>query len=530
MSSALTRKVVLGYVRVLLVMEGLYFVVFWCACFLSPGAGVQGYGPAAVLAVLSAFGLSVPVFLTRGRRWAAAAAIVIEALWTVIGVWLAYGYWSDPPVGEVGAPGGQVAVALFLAAVGAVLSLAAIIGLLLRPVRSYCWADPVKSPVAGWSEQWVRLAWRDPRLFGVSAVVVVFAVVVSGVAGVRYLTGWWEEPPLISVEASGAHALAVSPDGRTLFAADTPDYTDEFTEPHDDGVTVVDLAVGRAGRWIDTGGFVEQLTMMPGGRSLYALVDYADASDYDSEYGTYTGVRLVRIDPAGGRVQQELTFRYGALGPTMVAASDGSRLYVLGAVSRDSWAVTPVDTASGREGQAIPVPSDSQAMAISPDGRTLYVGAGNANGTGPSEVIPVDTRSGKAGSPVRFRYPVTGLAVSHDGRELYAVASSCTSEPCGGWAGELVIVDTVTSAAVRTVRIDPGCDQIQVAPDGRLFILNSDNTLNIANPTTGQVEKTIQTDGFQILTGYSDFYIAPGERTVYLADSFRGVAVIPVAH
>jgi hypothetical protein len=47
---------------------------------------------------------------------------------------------------------------------------------------------------------------------------------------------------------------------------------------------------------------------------------------------------------------------------------------------------------------------------------------------------------------------------------------------------------------------------------------------------TGQVEKTARTAGFIASEGDADFLIAPDGRTVYVADSFQGVVVIPVPY
>lgn len=223
-------------------------------------------------------------------------------------------------------------------------------------------------------------------------------------------------------------------------------------------------------------------------------------------------------------------FRHGAGG--MVAAPAGSLLYVLAGTSRDSMAVVPVDADSGRERKAIPVPADSQSMAVSPDGRTLYIGTGSTDGRGPGAVIAVDTRSGKSGNPVRFPHAVIWLAVSPDGRRLFGLASSyqCSAGGACGGRCDLVGIGTVTGAALPAVRLDSLCDQIEVAPDrSRIFVLSADESLTVVNSMTGQVEKTIRTAGFIAGDGASDLLIAPDGRTAYVADEFKGVVVIPVA-
>jgi len=88
-----------------------------------------------------------------------------------------------------------------------------------------------------------------------------------------------------------------------------------------------------------------------------------------------------------------------------------------------------------------------------------------------------------------------------------------------------------TGAALRPVRLDSGCDQVEVAPNQRrLLVLSSDNSLTGVNSMTGQVEKTIRTAGFIASEGACDFLTAPNGRTAYVADQFQGVVVIPVAY
>jgi DNA-binding beta-propeller fold protein YncE len=346
------------------------------------------------------------------------------------------------------------------------------------------------------------------------AAVVALAVVVAGLAGVRYVTGLWAGPRSIGIGSGGADALAVSPDGRTLYAANWDE------DGASGGVTVVNLATGRPGRRIDTGGPAVKLAMMPGGRTLYALVERDDNSD-----------RLVRVGLATLRTEGQGIFRYGA--QDMVPAPTGSLLYVLAETSRDSMAVIPVNADSEREGKAIPVPADSQAMTVSPDGRMLYIGTGNADGKGPGEVIPVDARTGKAGNPAQLPHAVIGLAVSPDGRRLFGLASSdqCGEGGACGGRCDLVSIDIMTGAALRSAHLDSGCDQVEVAPDQRrLFVLNSDSSLTAVNSMTGQVETTIRTTGFIASEGDSDFLIASEGHTIYIADQYKGVMVIPVPY
>ena len=126
------RIAFLVYVRVLLCLQGLYLM------FLGVGDsfGATGFGhgivwvPSAftLIAVPGLAGIVTAVLLRRGRRWAAIAAILIEALWAAAAAWLGYDSLMKWP------PDLQLA---WKSSAVAVLLLVTVVGLLLRPVRAY---------------------------------------------------------------------------------------------------------------------------------------------------------------------------------------------------------------------------------------------------------------------------------------------------------------------------------------------------------------------------------------------------------
>ncbi|MGD0703231.1 MAG: hypothetical protein ABSA02_25515 [Trebonia sp.] len=125
------RTAFLSYVRVLLCLQGLY-LGFW-AWDLWPGRGPRSefwalLGLELLFAFLSLATIGAAVLLRRGRRWAAIAAILIEALWAALAAAAAYKTLKDWPLDFQFLCQVTAAAALFIAAVA---------GLLLRPVRAY---------------------------------------------------------------------------------------------------------------------------------------------------------------------------------------------------------------------------------------------------------------------------------------------------------------------------------------------------------------------------------------------------------
>jgi hypothetical protein len=131
MMLAMLRTAFLVYVRVLLCLQGMYLVFLGVGDSFSSGLkhGIAWVPSALTLiAIPGLAGIVTAVLLRRGRRWAAIAAILIEALWAAVAAWTGYdSLMSWPPdwrfVWKLSAAG-----ALFLVTVA---------GLLLRPVRAY---------------------------------------------------------------------------------------------------------------------------------------------------------------------------------------------------------------------------------------------------------------------------------------------------------------------------------------------------------------------------------------------------------
>jgi len=125
------RTAFLAYVRVLLCLQGMCLGFLAWALWPVRETPTQFWAPLGLALLFTSLGLAViavALLLRRGRRWAAIAAILIEALWAAVAAAIAYNTLKDWPLDL------QL---LGLLTAGTALFLVAVVGLLLRPVRAY---------------------------------------------------------------------------------------------------------------------------------------------------------------------------------------------------------------------------------------------------------------------------------------------------------------------------------------------------------------------------------------------------------
>lgn len=209
-----------------------------------------------------------------------------------------------------------------------------------------------------------RASW----VLAVCCLALVAAAAWSVTRAVRLLDG-----PSVILPGDGYAAVAVTPDGRTLYVA----------EYDDDTVIPVNLATGRSGTPI----IIEHadlalesaLAVTPDGKTLYAALN--------GDYGGGSGPNsLVAISTATGTVQK--TIDYGTAGPAALAVTpDGRTLYALNgnygeSLVPETSTVTPVSTADGRLGGAVRTSglfghASARGFALAPGGRTAYVAQGD---------------------------------------------------------------------------------------------------------------------------------------------------------
>src|SRR5690349_6517923 len=170
-----------------------------------------------------------------------------------------------------------------------------------------------------------RASW----VLAVYCLALVAAVAWSVTHAVHLLNG-----PSVILPGDGYAAVAVTPDGRTLYAANPgPDSNDSGHT-----VTPVDIATGKAGKPITVGTGPQELAVTPDGKTLYV-------AEYDDT--------VIPVNLATGRPGT----------PIIIESAD---------LALES------------------------AFAITPDGKTLYAALNGdyGGGSGPNSMVAIRTASG----------------------------------------------------------------------------------------------------------------------------------------
>jgi YVTN family beta-propeller protein len=254
-----------------------------------------------------------------------------------------------------------------------------------------------------------------------------------------------------------AEALAFSPDGSTVYAAEAGDY-----------VGVINAATGTLSATIPVGYWPTSLAVSPNGSTVYVTNAQSNTiSVISTDTDTVTS-----------------TIAAGASPQSVIISPDGSTLYVADdgdEANNETAAITEISTATGDVTGTITLGANvgAMALALSPDGTTLYTADGDSNAV---SVISLKSDTVTARIPVGL-FP-DSLVVTPDGRSVYVADSS---------SGDVSVISTATDAVTASIPV-AGPSQVANYPDGgSVFVTTDDGVSVIAtqdNAVTGTVTST----------------------------------------
>src|SRR5215468_4462901 len=192
---------------------------------------------------------------------------------------------------------------------------------------------------------------------------------------------------------------------------------------------------------------------------------------------------------------------------SMAVTPDGKTIYV----GRYGRAVTPIATATNTLGKPISLSGAAWAIAVTPDGKTAYVG-NDRSGT----VTPVATATNTPGRPIKVGAWPRAIAITPDGKTAYVADEA---------SGTVTPIATATNTPGRPIKVGSTPQAIAITPDGKTaYVANLlSNTVTPIATATNTPGRTIEVPRLP-----EAIAITPDGKTAYVA-VWDGVTSIDTA-
>jgi DNA-binding beta-propeller fold protein YncE len=246
---------------------------------------------------------------------------------------------------------------------------------------------------------------------------------------------------------SGAPAAAARPAGGPVLA-----YILSTPPCMGNTVSVINTATNTALKPITVQRGVNAIAVTPDGKTVYVTTGARITSGtVCSSLGPQTGTnKVIPISTATDKPGKPID---AGKAPVAIAVTpDGKTVYVLSQLG-----VVPIRTATGKPGKPVNAGKDPDAIAITPDGRTAYVVSADS-GT----VTPIRTATNTALEPVKVANVSGNIAITPDGRTAYVTA------------GQYVVpIRTATNTALQPVKVGPGPSAIVITPNSETVYVST---------------------------------------------------------
>jgi YVTN family beta-propeller protein len=296
---------------------------------------------------------------------------------------------------------------------------------------------------------------------------------------------------------AGAISVAAGPQAGAI----TPDGRFAYvtsTDTH--SITVIEMATNAVVGSIPIGaGPPQYVAFTPDGR-------YAYVSVYDEIRNT--GNAVVVVDTSTRAVVASIPaekFPYA-----LAVSPDGRQVYV---PNHDVNLISVVDTATNTVVRKIAVKPNPHAVAYSVDGRRAYVANHVSN-----VVTVLDTSNSAILAEIRVGHSPHSIAVSPDRARVYVVNYDGNSTS---------VIDPATNTVTATIPVQEEPQSVAFAPDSRhAYVVNDgSNTVSVIDTATNQVTATIG-----VGQDPTNVFVAPNGRHAYVTNiSSNNVTVLNTA-
>jgi DNA-binding beta-propeller fold protein YncE len=253
------------------------------------------------------------------------------------------------------------------------------------------------------------------------------------------------------IPVSGAGEFAITPDGKTVYVGGT------------DKIVPVSTATNTPGKPIHIYGGADDIEFTPDSRTAYVLPAGVPSRIVPISTATGTPGQPIRVCRARPGTNPRLDFaRWSAITP------DGKTLYV-----GCNNTVIPISTATNTAGKPIRVRGGGIDIVFTPDSKTAYIGDG-------STVTPISTATNTAGPPIHVGIPVAEvIAITPDGKTVYVTHYE------GRPTETIVPISTATNTAGPPIHIGSSADALAITPDGKtLYAATGTTTRNTVTPVS----------------------------------------------
>ncbi len=260
---------------------------------------------------------------------------------------------------------------------------------------------------------------------------------------------------------AAADKLAINPNGKFLYALDRSNGSFLIISTATNSV-VRTLNVGTGGQ------APTALTVTPDGKQIW--VARRDGS-------------VVVVCAINDVILGKFQLAPGLAGlANVVFSPDGKLAYIAGTQNQTVGYLKTVNTSTKQVVGSVQVGDMPEKVAITPDGRYVYVGSlDGIDITPPSDVTKIDTQTDKVTAVLPNYNNVVALVVSPDGKQLYV---SLEDE-----YAVLEVVDVATDNVIwstTTPLDDPNSapTDIAIQPDGKYAWMDPGSDINIVDTTT----------------------------------------------
>lgn len=219
-----------------------------------------------------------------------------------------------------------------------------------------------------------------------------------------------------------------------------------------------------------------------GSKYLSPVVLVADQAGKTLYVAEATAKQVAVLDVAGGKVTKNLAIPAAATG--LALSPDGKRLYVTCGVADGSVAV--IDLPGGKVSATLPAGHSPTSPVVSPNGKTLYVCNRFKN-----NVLVIDLGTKKEVAQIAVNRQPVAAAITPDGKSL-VVANHLPAVPSDAdhVSGTVSIIDTATRKVVASITLPNGSTDLRgvaVSPDGKYAAVT--HILGRFNLPTTQLER-----------------------------------------